>query len=290
MNQTLRRSLLPTALAALVAVPVLMADMSQAHADVRIRVGGNVKVKVGGHVRVRRHHRHHRHRTHRSHVRLRIGGHIRLGGGVYYGARFAPPPPPRCSYECGHDHRPVPAYYAPVGAPPPTPYIAAAPEPRQPVFGIGIFAGSVSAEDGPSGDDLGLFARLRLSRSLHLEGEIAKTEISDGARVDRRVGGALLWDLAPHSRWSPFLLGGMGVAQVEMDEGVYQAEQGYAEVGVGLGYRLSDRFQIAADLRAGARSRTEEAAPSGTALRTIAPPEDEEEGYTRGRLSAILYF
>lgn len=288
MTSTLRRSLLPTALAALLAAPVLLADIGQAHADVRIRVGGNVKVKVGGHVRVRRHHRQ---RTHRGHVRLRIGGHIHLGGGVYYGARFAPPPPPPPSYECDHPPTgPVPAYYAPVGAPPPTPYIVSSPRPRQPVFGLGIFAGSVSAEDGPSGDDLGLLARLRVSRSLHLEGEISKTEHSDGARIDRRVGGAVLWDLAPHSRWSPFLLGGMGVAQVEMDEGSYQADQGYAEVGLGLGYQLSDRFQIAADLRAGARTRTEEAAPDGAVLRTIAPPQDEEEGYTRARLSGILYF
>jgi len=272
--------------AALVAsAAVLFFAPAGADADrIRIRAGGRVSVRASGHVhvnagpvrrvRVRRHHHHH------VHVRPR----------VYWGwgIRFAsppPPPPPPCYDPCGvsvnaYYTEPAPAVEAVAPAPPPPPV---------PTFGIGLFAGSVNVEDNEPGGDLGLMARLRLSHHLRLEGEVSRAEHANSARVDRRAGGALLYDLAPHSKLSPFLLAGLGFAHAEMQGGAVSAEGGYGEVGVGLEWRLGRNFSLVGDLRAGAREyRMDE----DDVVPLVATPAsvDEEEGYTRARLGAMLYF
>jgi len=262
------KKLVAVVLASLCALPVLAGSASSAEAGVRIRVGGRIVI------------RNHR----RPHVvvwtpaprpRLHIHGHVYVGGGVVF-SEPPPPPPPDCYYECG-----VPSYptYTPPYTPPPPVVVGAAPvEPFGPRLGIGVFAGTTKLEGTETGD-VGLVARLRLTRGLSLDGELAKARADDVE--SRRAGLGLSWDLAPRSRLSPHLLGMMG----RWDE------SNYAEVGAGLTYRLSDRLHISADLRAGA---LEEAAPTrdGTIARAVDGDTGDQEAlqYTRGRIGAMLFF
>jgi opacity protein-like surface antigen len=235
-------------------------------------------------------------------LRVRVGGsvqaagHIYIGGGgyrrrhyvrsyypgTYVGVQFASPPPPPC-YECG-----ATAYYVEPAPQPQVAYVAPEPPPPPvPLFGLGVFAGGVDVERGESGNDLGLFARLRLTHHLRLEGEISRTEHDDGMRIDRRMGGALLYDFAPYARLSPYILGGLGAGRTEMDDGRYGAQQGYGELGIGLEWRLTDHLSLIGDLRAGARETRPD---DGAVMLQTAPTREEEENYTRGRLGALLFF
>lgn len=267
MTSSVRRPLrLLPALAPLAAAALALAAVP-AVADagrVRVRVGG--EVRVGGHIQIGGHHRRVYRRPHYP--------------GYYVGVRFASPPPPPC-YDCGAS-----AYYV---EPPPqqVTYVAPEPRPATPVFGLGIFGGGTEVEQGDAGDDIGLFARLRLTHHLRLEGEISKTEHEDNTRVDRRMGAALVYDFAPHARLAPYILGGLGAGRTEMEGGTYAARQGYGELGIGLEWRLTRHFSLIGDIRAGAR----ETRPDDDAVMlTTAPTREEEENYTRGRIGALLFF
>jgi hypothetical protein len=238
-------------------------------------------------------------RPRRPHVRVRIGGGIHVHGEVYVGGFATPPPPPPPPVDCACDASvptyyteppPAPVYQPPVYAPPvyAPPVATAAYAPPLPRFGLGVFAGSINVGDRVSGEDLGVFGRLRLTDSLLLEAEVAKTQM-ESARTDRRIGGALLYDLRPRSRWSAQLLAGAGVAHVDVSDGMWQSKQEYGELGAGLSLKLTPRLQLAADIRAGARARVDNA-PMDQALKSMAPSADEEEKYTRGRVSAIFSF
>jgi hypothetical protein len=156
--------------------------------------------------------------------------------------------------------------------------VGAAPEPFGPRLGIGVFAGATRLETEGT-DDLGLAGRLRLTRGLSLDGELAKSR--NGDLESRRAGIGLSFDLAHRSRLSPHILGMMG----RWDEARY------AEVGVGLTYRLSERLHISADLRAGA---LEEAAPAmdGSIARVVddGGSANDPLRFTRGRVGAMLWF
>lgn len=297
MSQLRTRSIPSVLVAVALALPVLAISAPSAQADVSIRVRGKVKVRVGpgAHHRV---HVHRHPRTRPAPVQLRVGGGVYWSGGIYVGGGFAepppPPPPPPPSYDC--DCGGVPAYYAP---PPPAPMVGPAPQPAMtvvappmrpelPRFGVGVFAGSINVDDRSQGADIGVLGRLRLTDSLLLEAELAKTEM-EGARIDRRAGGALLYDLSPRSRWSAHLLAGLGMTRVDVQQGTWSAEQEYGEIGAGLTWRLTPRLHLAGDLRAGGRTRVDDA-PVDMELKSLAPSQEAEEGYTRGRLSAILTF
>ncbi len=201
----------------------------------------------------------------------------------YYGYRYAAPPP--CYYECG------PSYYS---APPPVVVAARVrDEPPLPRLGIGIFGGSVGVEGNDSGADLGLVGRLRLTRHFMLEAEVSKTELADGERVDKRIGGALLLDLMPYSALSPFVLGGGGFGQTDVNDGTFTAEQLYGELGVGLEWRLGRHFAIFGDLRAGVRE-SNASDDEFLLVRGVAggndPVVDDNERFTRARIGALLYF
>lgn len=286
------------ALAAAMAMPVLALGAHDARADAGLHVSGNVRIRVGSppvNVRVRsagprvRYVRHRRHLIDRPPVRLRAGAGVYWSGGVYVGG-FAQPPPP-VVHDCGCGPQAVPAHYAP---PPVAPVAAVAapiaPEPRLPRWGIGVFAGSTEIESGVVGEDAGLLGRLRVTDSLLLEAEVAKSRL-DELRMDRRLGGAVLYDLAPRSRLSAHLLAGMGVTQVDLGNGSWRSAQQYGELGVGLSFKLSERLHLAGDLRAGAYTPVDGVPqPQDDRLMLVAPSSDHEERYTRGRLSAILSF
>jgi hypothetical protein len=200
------------------------------------------------------------------------------GSAVYY-ASPPPPPAPRCYYECG------PAVYYQRSAPPPVIVSAPAPLPR---LGIGVFAGSMDVEGQEIGSDVGLLGRFRLTDHFQIEGELAKSEIADSTRVDRRVGGALLYDFSPRSALSLNVLAGIGYSETEIGGGDFAAQQGYGELGVGLTWNLSRHLALSGDIRAGQR----ETAGDDVVLRSsVEPvPMQEQESYTRARLSALLFF
>jgi hypothetical protein len=258
-----RASLL--AFAAVAAAPVLLVAAPEAKAD-GIHIAGSASIRVGGGIRVRTprvHWRPHRH------YGPRRGAVIYYAGG-YYDYRWAAPPPP------------------------PPPVVAQPPAPRLARFGLGAFVGGTDTDGQGEGDDVGLFARLRLTRGLILEGELGHSEL-DYDQIENRVGGALLYEFGAANRWAPYVLGGVGVS-VREDEYGYREEYGrsYGEVGVGLRFALTDRFHIAGDIRAGASARVEDLDDEDDDLaRGVVIPDDEREEaieYTRARLSAVIYF
>ncbi len=300
-------ALVPALAAALFAVPMVALDAPLAHADRGIHVSGGVRasgrvnVRFGG-VRVRPHRRviYRRYAPRPRPVHIYTGGSVYWGGGFYYGPRFAAPPPPPpppapdCACDVGY------GYGYGYGAPPPPPAMAAPPPmvhgpSSQPVYvaappvyaplprlGIGVYAGSVDIDGRAQGGELGLFGRLRLTEKLYVEAELAQAELTN-AHIDNRAGASLLFDFSPRSRFSLNVLGGLGLTQTESND-VFE-DKSYGELGLGVTYRPTQRFQIAADVRAGARSPVEqdfETSDGSTGF--------EEEGFYRTRLSGMVFF
>jgi opacity protein-like surface antigen len=261
-----------------------------ASADVRIRIGGGGHVRFGG--------------WHRPRIRyhgptIRIGGAIWLGGGSYYYAGYdrsyaqppPPPPPPRAdACACG------PAYYPPVAPPPGAYAVAAAPAPVRPPLprlGLGAYIGGVAVEGKNEGQDVGLVGQFRLGRGLLIEGELAKNELADGDRVDRRLMAGLTYELAPYRPLTPYITGGLGVTQVDVGGGELEDSQSLAEIGGGLRWRMSERISVFGDLRLGARQQIEHGdeltpQPADPSLARVMPDNDEQ--YSRLRLGAMLTF
>ncbi|HEX2687040.1 MAG TPA: outer membrane beta-barrel protein [Kofleriaceae bacterium] len=227
--------------------------------------------------------------------RVWVGGNVWVGRGYYY-------PRPYYYYYAPEY---VPSYYGttyypvqPAAAPG---VVAATPvaQPSLPTFGIGVFAGGSSVQNVDNKldtSDLGALGRLRLTPGLLIEGELAKTSFKDNARVDRRIGGSLIYEIGAQNSFAPYLLAGGGVQQADVD-GAFTTTQDFGEIGVGLRWALSRSLHLAFDIRAG-RSKTidsNQPATVSNAARSVAPPSganssDNTEDYTRGRLAAILNF
>ena len=261
---------------------------SEAHADVRIRIGGGGHVRIGGWHRPRPHVRYHG-------PSIRIGGAIWLGGSYYgsgyYARGFAQPPPPPAppACDCGT------GYYPPV-APAPSTYVAAQAAPALeplPRFGVGAYLGGVSVDGEHEGEDVGLVGQFRFGNSgLLVDGEIAKNTLAGGDRVDRRLMVGLTYELGPRRRLAPYITGGLGVTQVDVGGGEYEDAQSIAEIGGGLRWRMTDRISLFGDLRVGGREsiqdETPDPRPTDPTLARVAPNGDEE--YSRLRLGAMLTF
>lgn len=289
MNSARSLRLASLALTAATFAAGLVAMPTTASADrVRVRVGGDVRIRAHGSIRIggpRYRYRGHYRPYYRPRVHLRYYARPYFFPRYYWGFRYAYPPP-ACEYECG------PSYYA---APPPV-AVAVETAPAEPPLsrlGLGIFGGSVDVENNDAGSDLGLIGRLRLTRHLILEAEVSKTEIADGARVDKRLGGALLFEFAPYSALSPYVLGGGGFGQTEVDDGRFTAEQAYGEVGIGLEWAITRHIALFGDLRAGVRESNasdEEillvTGGGGGSGATV----DDDERFTRARIGALLHF
>jgi hypothetical protein len=199
----------------------------------------------------------------------------------------------------------VPSYYGnayypvqPNAAPGVVATVAAA-RPPLPVFGLGVSGGGTRIDNGNTKTDasnLSALARLRLTDGLLIEGELGRTSFKDDSRVDRRIGGFLVWELGARNTLAPFLLAGGGVQQANVD-GDFKTRQEFGEIGVGLRLALSRNLHLALDIRAG-RAKTIDSNNDNNrgdivplvrvAAPTLSPPDTED--FTRGRLAAILYF
>jgi hypothetical protein len=150
-----KKTLVPAAALALIVAPALgVFGTKTAEAGVHVHIGGHVHVHVGGgHGTV--HWTVVRPRPPALHVH--VGGAIWVGGGTYYGPRFAEPPPPPPENYCGCDDG---GYYGPV-RPAPAVYDAAPVAVRQPLprFGLGVAAGGVDVDGKHPGTDHALLGR-----------------------------------------------------------------------------------------------------------------------------------
>ncbi|MCE9573758.1 MAG: hypothetical protein K8W52_11440 [Deltaproteobacteria bacterium] len=257
---------------------------------------GGFHVRIGGHahvgIRVPHVHWNWSRPHYNSGATIRVHGGIWLGGaaygGYYYNPGFAeppPPPPPPC--DCGTGYAPVYPGSQTYAAP------AAAPQAPLPRLGIGLFAGGVTADNGSESTDVGLLGRFRLTPGLILEGEIGKSETSDGLRVDRRGEGALIWEIGAERPWAPYLLAGFGATRADTADTA--ATQGFGELGVGLRWAVTPRLHLTADFRAGSRdtvSGGKDVQSGGVLAKSVAPPtaSGDSEEYTRVRFSGLVYF
>ena len=247
---------------------------------------------------------------------VHVSGQVRVRGGVHIGRPFARPWRGRPwfggSVWVGGYYYPrpyyyyyypeyVPSYYAPAYPVQPmaAPGVVAVAAPREelPRLGIGVFAGGSSIQDNKQdSSDLGVLARFRMTPGLLIEGEIGKTSFKNDTRVDRRLGGSLIWEIGAHNTFAPYLLVGGGVQQANVDNS-FSTTQDFGEIGIGLRIALSRNLHITGDIRAGSRKTLDSNQPDvvTTAARSVAPPSgtnsnDMTEDYTRARLAAILNF
>lgn len=181
-----------------------------------------------------------------------------------------------------------------------------------PTLGFGVFAGGTRINGMDNASELGLLGRLRLTDGLLLEAEVAKDtlngqvsgcatcQISGGERIDRRIGGSLIFEIGARNALAPYILAGGGIQQAKVSGGDFfggdfTTTQDFGEIGVGLRLALSRNIHIAADLRAG-RSKTIDSNNNNVVplARTISPPpasaDNNTEDFTRGRIMAVLNF
>jgi hypothetical protein len=290
------------------------ADAGHAHFSGSVRIGGHFRGGVSVHVG-------------RSFARPAIRPRVWVGGRWWYHGYYWPRPYFYYYYPYTYGPESYGGYgnsYYPVqpGAGGPGTVAMAAPRRREqplPVFGIGVFGGGTAIHDQHEAKEFGALIRLRLSPSLLLEGELAKDTLDgdtaaphctqlgpcplvavNGQRVDRRIGGSLIWELGARNMLAPYLLVGGGVQQAKVSNGDFfnsdfSTTQDFGEVGVGLRLALSRTVHIAADIRAGRRKTIDSSDQGGSVtFRTIDPPSggsnNDTEDYTRARVAAILNF
>lgn len=194
--------------------------------------------------------------------------------------------------------------------------VAVAPR-RQPmpVLGLGVSAGGTRINGMDAATELGLLGRIRLTDGLLIEAEVAKDTLkgdvpacrpglacidrTNGERIDRRIGGSLIYELGARNSLAPYILAGGGIQQAKVSSGDFfgsdfTTTQDFGEIGAGLRLALSRNFHIAADIRAGRRKTIDSNQNVALVARTILPPTSatgsDTEDYTRGRIAAILNF
>jgi hypothetical protein len=270
-----------------------------------------------------------------GHVRVGGGGgfHGRIGGGFGYSRGYSYRPGYSGRWSVGgriyvgpsygyhhygwypryyYNYTPVPSYYGyyytqpyyyPVAPQPAvaTTMVAPAPRPELPKLGIGLFAGGASNNNDTAGtndsSDVGLLGRLRIGNGGFLiEAEVGKASFKNDERVDRRIGGSLVYEIGAYNKLAPYVLVGGGVQQADV-AGTYQTTQDFGEIGVGLRWAVSPNFHLLFDVRAGERKNSSDSnnvPMTDTAARSVTPPTNDAsnntEDYTRARLAAVLYF
>jgi Outer membrane protein beta-barrel domain len=260
--------------------------------------GGGVHVNAGVHVNTYAHWARPSYSWRPNHFHVR--GHVWVGGyhPYYYRPYYSYYYPEYVPSYYGASYYPVQPTYAAPGVS--TAVVAA--EPELPRFGVGLFAGGVATDYNTQTNtqetDLGVLGRFRLTQGLLVEGELGKTSTTvngvDNLRVDRRLGGSLVYEIGATNRWAPFVLAGLGVQQADVN-GDYSTTQDYGELGAGIRFAVTPSFHLTLDVRAGTRSTVsnDQVMPAAGVARTVTPPTSDSgqsEDYTRARLSAILYF
>jgi hypothetical protein len=119
-------------------------------------------------------------------------------------------------------------------------------------FTLGV---SLGRADGQStidaGQTRGAFGRLRVTEWIAVQGEVQRTIGDESESTTRRLGGAVLVDLAARDRYTPYLLVGGAVERAE--RGWVQSDYHAREVGVGLDVRVSTSLTLGIDARVGER-------------------------------------
>jgi hypothetical protein len=286
------------------------AEAGRGHFSGSVRIGGGVRFRGGVSVRVGR-------PIYRP--RVWVGGRWWWRGWYwprpyYYYYYYYPYPESVPSYYGGSYYpvQPEQSVAAP-GA------VAVAPrrEPL-PVFGFGAFAGGTRINGMDAATELGVLARLRLTEGLLIEGELSKDTIKgefgqscpntpctlvavSGERINRRIGGSLIYEIGARHAFAPYVLAGGGVQQAKVSGDSFfgsdfTTTQEFGEIGFGLRLALSRNIYLTADVRAG-RAKTIDSNQDNRVVplaRTIAPPpnnsSNDTEDFTRGRLAAIVNF
>ena len=121
--------------------------------------------------------------------------------------------------------------------------------------------------------------RFRLTPGLLIEGELGKTSYdvngNDNVRVDRRLGGSLVYEIGAYNSWrrtcSP-----ASASSRPTSTATYSTTQDFGEIGIGLRWAVTPKFHLAADIRAGSRATVSTTsmpvAAADTSPRTITPP------------------
>jgi opacity protein-like surface antigen len=124
-------------------------------------------------------------------------------------------------------------------------------------FSVKAGANAQSAEDNENGTSLGFGFGLGFwaSRRWGFEFEAWLPDyIEQGGKQfrDRIYSGSVLFRTAPHGRATPYLLGGIGIAQVQSrsEFGNYSNGYQYLQVGGGVEITLHRHLAIAPELRA----------------------------------------
>jgi hypothetical protein len=184
-----------------------------------------------------------------------------------------------------------------------------------PVLGLGVFAGGTRINGMDNATELGLLGRIRLTDGLLIEAEVAKDTLkgdvsscsstgfctfiaTNGERIDRRIGGSLIYEFGARNSLAPYILAGGGIQQAKVSGdffgGDFTTTQDFGEIGAGLRLALSRNFHLTADIRAGRRKSIDSNQDVVPVARTILPPTSSSpnntEDYTRGRIAAVLNF
>lgn len=301
-----RRSLLTAAFALTTLGTITQSETADANRS-RFSGGGRVHARVHGNPGISMRYSRPGYRPYYN-PRFGVSGRIQVGPRFGYNGYNHYPNYnyyPRAYYY----YQPVPSYYGvyaqpsyypvqPVATVNTLPVVVVA-HPELPKFGIGLFAGGASVEgtDGAStkeSSDYGLLGRLRLTQGLLVEAEIGEQSYQDNARVDRRIGGSLVYEIGAYNKLAPYVLAGLGVQQAEVD-GQFETRQNFAEIGIGLRYAATPHFHLLFDVRAGSRATAEsdELRGGNAVTRQVTPPSassNDAENYSRARFSAVLYF
>lgn len=145
----------------------------------------------------------------------------------------------------------------------------------EPRWELGGAFGHFWQDNERDGDDLALLVRFRLSRVLRIEGELGGVEFDAGGS-SRRLGGALLLDIAGRGRVQPYLSLGLGSLASESAEA-----RSYGEVGAGVELDIAHNISIVGDVRMGGHLAEDPAVGKLT---------DGDTRFARWRAMAVLRF
>ncbi len=156
-------------------------------------------------------------------------------------------------------------------------------------IGIGGAVGHEWQIDQRDGDQLSLLGQFRLTPRTTLEAEYGRTEYDDGNDVDRRLGGALAFQVGRLAFLSPFIVAGGGA--------IGEGRDPYLEAGGGIKFPVTRNIVLMLDVRSGKRWGQDEASGNGVGpqpMANVVQPENRgsvgDVKYSRWRLVGMIFF